>query len=78
MTRVTVPEAQQRLPDLLAAAAKGESIEIQADNGRTYRLLANRPRPPRSGVPRAGSCRGLIEVPVDFDAPLDELREYLE
>jgi antitoxin (DNA-binding transcriptional repressor) of toxin-antitoxin stability system len=77
MTQVTIREAQQRLPELLAAAEAGETIEIQRDNGRTFRLVANRPRPAVSGLPRAGTCRGLIQIPDDFDAPLEELHEYL-
>jgi len=78
MTQVTLPEAQQRLPELLAAAEAGESVEIQTENGRTFRLIANRPRPPVTGVPRAGRWQGRIVIPDDFDAPLEELREYME
>jgi antitoxin (DNA-binding transcriptional repressor) of toxin-antitoxin stability system len=77
MTQVSVQEAQGRLPELLTAAALGEWIEIQDEHGRTFRLTAVRSRPTPTGIPRAGSCRGLIEVPDDFDAPLDELREYM-
>jgi antitoxin (DNA-binding transcriptional repressor) of toxin-antitoxin stability system len=78
MIQVTTAEARARLPELLAAAAGGEGVEIRAENGRTFRLIANRPRPPVTGVPRAGSCRGLIEVSDDWDAPLEDLREYTE
>ena len=78
MTPVTLPEAQQRLPDLLAAAEAGESVEIQTANGRTFRLIANRPRPPVTGMPCAGRWQGMMVVPDDFDAPLEELREYME
>jgi Protein of unknown function (DUF2281) len=28
--------------------------------------------------PHAGSAKGLIEVPDDFDEALDELKEYME
>ena len=52
MTHVTIPEAQRRLPELLAVAETGESVEIHADNGRTFNLTANRLRPARTGVPR--------------------------
>jgi antitoxin (DNA-binding transcriptional repressor) of toxin-antitoxin stability system len=76
MVQVTTAAAQARLPELLAAAAGGERVEIRSEDGRTYRLLASRPRPPVTGVPRAGSCQGLIEVPDDWDTPLDELRDY--
>jgi antitoxin (DNA-binding transcriptional repressor) of toxin-antitoxin stability system len=83
MTQVSVHEAQQRLPELLAAVEAGEMVSIRADNGRTFRLAM----PPTSepvvnpdwpGYPHAGSAKGLIEVPDDFDEPLDELKEYSE
>lgn len=78
MIQVTISQAQQRLPDLLAEAEAGNGVEIHDANGRTFRLVANPPRPPVTGVPRAGSCKGLIEIDADFDAPLEELREYGE
>jgi antitoxin (DNA-binding transcriptional repressor) of toxin-antitoxin stability system len=75
MIHVTLSQAQQQLPDLLSKAAAGQEVEI-SDNGRTFRLIANPPRPkePR----KAGSCKGLIEMADDFDEPLEELREYWE
>jgi antitoxin (DNA-binding transcriptional repressor) of toxin-antitoxin stability system len=78
MTEVTVQEAQQRLPELLAAAEAGEMVEIRAESGRGFRLAPLRRRPVATGLPRAGSCRGLIDISADFDAPLDELKEYTE
>jgi antitoxin (DNA-binding transcriptional repressor) of toxin-antitoxin stability system len=78
MVQVAVVEAQQRLPELLNAVEAGEEVEIRAENGRTYRLAPSRPRPPVTGVPKAGSCTGLFVVPADFKAPLEELREYME
>ncbi|HUY35588.1 MAG TPA: hypothetical protein VMV69_22785 [Pirellulales bacterium] len=82
MTQVTIPEAQQRLPELLAAVEGGESVMIQGENGRTF-TLAVQPHPPIinpdwPGYPHAGSCQGLFVVPDDFDEPLEELREYME
>jgi antitoxin (DNA-binding transcriptional repressor) of toxin-antitoxin stability system len=78
MMEVTLPEAQQRLPELLAAAEAGEGVEIRGPTGRVFRLTAVRPRPSVTGVPKAGSCQGVFVVPKDFKAPLDELREYME
>jgi antitoxin (DNA-binding transcriptional repressor) of toxin-antitoxin stability system len=75
---VTLAEAQQRLPELLAAAEAGEGVSIRGPSGRVFRLTAVRPRPLVSGVPKAGSCQGVFIVPKDFKAPLDELREYSE
>jgi antitoxin (DNA-binding transcriptional repressor) of toxin-antitoxin stability system len=78
MTQVTVAEAQQRLPELLDAVEAGEEVEIRAENGRSYNLASGRPRPPVTGVPKAGRLKGLLVVPDDFKEPLEELREYME
>jgi len=78
MIRVSVPEAQRRLPDLLAAVEAGEDVEIHAENRRTFRLATGRLRPPVTGVPKAGLLKGLLVAPDDFDEPLEELREYME
>ncbi|HYV36221.1 MAG TPA: hypothetical protein VE988_10985 [Gemmataceae bacterium] len=77
MIEVTVMEAQQCLPDLITAAQAGDSVAIRATNGGTIRLVANRPRPPVTGVPRAGSFKGFFEIGPDFNEPLEELREYM-
>ena len=78
MIDVSISEAQQRLPDLLAEAESGQPVQIHAENGRTFLLIASPSRPPVTGVPRAGTCKGLIEIPDNFDEPLEELREYWE
>jgi antitoxin (DNA-binding transcriptional repressor) of toxin-antitoxin stability system len=78
MVQIAVAEAQQRLPELLNAVEKGEEVEIRAENGRTYRLAQSRPRPPVTGVPKAGRLKGQLVVPDDFKEPLEELREYME
>jgi antitoxin (DNA-binding transcriptional repressor) of toxin-antitoxin stability system len=70
MIHITATKARQQLPELLAKAAAGQEVEI-SDNGRTYRLIANPVRPPITGTPKAGSCKGLIEIGEDFE----ELRQ---
>jgi len=79
MVHLSVTEAQQRLPELLMAARAGEVVHIQ-ENGWTFQLapIQPRPRPPVTGVPKAGQFKGLFVVPDDFDEPLEELREYME
>lgn len=78
MIQFSVQEAQHRLDELLAAARAGEVVEIKS-NGCTFRLVAvaERTRPPATGVPKAGRLKGHLIVPDDFDAPLEELREYM-
>lgn len=83
MTLVTVPEAQQRLPELLTAAKAGEGVVIAQDDGWTFQEAAIPPSAPETkrqptGIPRAGTCKGIIWMSDDFDAPLEEMREYME
>jgi antitoxin (DNA-binding transcriptional repressor) of toxin-antitoxin stability system len=82
MTQVTIPEAQHRLPERLAAVEAGEIVMIQSDKGRTFTLSVQPPAPLINpnwpGYPHAGSAKGLLEIPDDFDEPLDELNEYLK
>jgi antitoxin (DNA-binding transcriptional repressor) of toxin-antitoxin stability system len=79
MIQLTAIEAQQRLPELLTAARAGEIVRIQ-ENGCTFELspVPTRPRPPVTGIPKAGQFKGQFVVPDDFDEPLEELREYME
>ena len=85
MIKVTLAEAQARLPDLLAAAEAGEPVEIWIEGGRSFRIevIAGVTNPKAAnpdwpGYPHPGSCKGLIEIPDDFDEPLEELKEYME
>ena len=53
MTLVTVAEAQQRLPELLAAAQAGETVTIRGDDGRIYSLALQFPAPSSTRIGRA-------------------------
>lgn len=81
MIQVTIAEAQARLPELLELVRAGEGMEIYGDSAWMFRVCAIPPLPsPEEGRPATGfgSCRGMIWVADDFDAPLDEMREYME
>jgi prevent-host-death family protein len=72
MTQVTLEEAQDRLPELVAAAERGEEVVITRENQPTIKLVpvvANR---------QPGSAKGLIWMADDFDAPLEDFKEYVE
>lgn len=75
----TIPDAQQRLPELLDSAQSGTQVEIIRD-GWIYKLVAVPPRarPPVTGIPKAGRWKGQLVVPSDFKEPLEEMREYME
>ena len=86
MNTITVHDAQAKLVDLIHGLSPGQSITITEGDRPVARLVAlpvvpelpPRPRPPVSGIPKAGQYEGRLVVPDDFDEPLEELREYME
>ena len=85
MSTISLNEAQSTLSELIHRLAPGEVMTITENDRPVAQIVPfpaiktwpPRPRPPITGVPRAGTVAGLI-VPDDFKAPLEELREYME
>ncbi len=78
MIQVTMDEAKERLPDLMDAAARGETVLIErgANQGaRVVQLVAVMTDKPK---PQFGSARGLIKTADDFNAPLEDFHEYMK
>jgi antitoxin (DNA-binding transcriptional repressor) of toxin-antitoxin stability system len=74
MPTVTIDEATQKLPDLIAAALRGEVVYITDEQHKRIRLTPVRgERQPR----KAGSARGQITMAADFDITPDDFSEYL-
>lgn len=74
MTQVTLDEAKEQLPALIEAALGGEEVLITR-NGHSVRLVPCEEKPRR----KAGSAKGLITyIADDFDAPLEDFKEYME
>ena len=80
MTTITLQEAQSTLPDLIHRLPAGEWVVITENDMPVAQLIvpfvfvreAPRPRPPVTGIPKAGQYEGRLVVPVDFDEPLEE------
>lgn len=70
--QASLADAAVRWPDLVAAILRGESVELSGEDGTTVRLV-----PEVKHVPKFGSARGIIEMSDDFDAPLEDLAEYM-
>jgi antitoxin (DNA-binding transcriptional repressor) of toxin-antitoxin stability system len=76
MPTVTLVDAQARLPELLEQLQPGEEITI-TDQGMP---LAQVRKAERTSWPcKAGSYqKAEFWMAPDFDAPLDEFKEYME
>lgn len=78
MIQVTIDEAKEKLADLIAAAARGETVLIEQEAGRDAQIAQIVIVAPRKPKPQFGSARGLIKTADDFDAPLEDFREYMK
>lgn len=74
MTQITVSEASQNLPELIAAALSGEEIVIMQENQPVVKLI---PVTPVKRRRQPGSAKGLINISDDFDAPLEDFQDYM-
>ncbi len=71
---VELAQAGIQLPKLIEEVKSGVEILITCEGQPVARLLPPQDPPP-DRVP--GSARGLFEVPDDFDAPLEDFRDYM-
>ena len=77
MSTVTVEQAQANLPDLIDSLAPGEELVIVRNHQPIAKLVAERPSTRKPCQP--GSARGkILYMAEDFDAPLDDFRDYME
>ncbi len=77
MQQVSLEEAAQKLPELFDAAMRGEEVLVTA-NGEVNATIQLVPRAADARRPQFGSAKGKIWMADDFDAPLEEFKEYME
>ncbi len=76
MIKVDLEDARLRLPDLVAAAIRGDDVVIVQGDRPVVKLV---PVEPIKARPRFGSARGsILFMADDFDAPLEDFKEYME
>ena len=71
---IDITEASRRLFDLIEAAEHGEEVIITRNQQPLVQLI---PLSQAANRPQFGSAHGLITIADDFDAPLDDFREYM-
>lgn len=75
-TTITVDEAQAKLKDLIHQMAPGEEVIITENQQPVAKLVSQPVNAPRPGP---GLGKGsIIYMAPDFDAPWDEMKEYME
>jgi len=77
MSTITLQEAQANLAELVHRLAPGEDVTITENDQPVARLVA---AAPQQCKPRQlGTLRGtVLHMAPDFDAPLDDFKEYME
>jgi antitoxin (DNA-binding transcriptional repressor) of toxin-antitoxin stability system len=76
MMTVTIQEAQAQLLDLIHRLQDGDEVVI-TENDQPVAKLA-RTEPKNQWPCKAGSAKGKIWMAPDFDAPLEDFKEYME
>jgi antitoxin (DNA-binding transcriptional repressor) of toxin-antitoxin stability system len=75
-TIITVEEAQASLKELIHKLAPGEKVIITENLQPVATLVAEEAQPPR---PAPGLGKGsILYMAPDFDAPLEDMKEYME
>ena len=78
MTIVTMEEAQANLPELIQKLAVGEEVVITENDQPVARLLASAPVLALKKTRKLGTLQGtVLFMASDFDAPLDDFKEYM-
>ena len=77
MNMVTVEEAQANLPELIDHLHPGEELVILRNQRPIAKLISETGPVRRTRQP--GSAKGtILYMADDFDAPLDDFKEYME
>jgi antitoxin (DNA-binding transcriptional repressor) of toxin-antitoxin stability system len=75
MHQVSLDEAKTQSSDLIEAALKGEAVSIITDDQKAVQLV---PVTIPGQRRQAGSAKGLVQMTDDFDAPLEDFKEYMK
>ncbi len=76
MSTLTIDEAQAHLRQIVVGLQPGEEI-VLTENGQPLAKLVKTER--TSWPCKAGSAKGkILYIAPDFDAPLEEFKEYME
>lgn len=77
MPTITLRDAQRQLVDIIHRLTPGDEIVVTEDDRPVARILSAAQPERKSRQP--GTLRGtVLYMASDFDAPLEDFREYME
>ncbi len=78
-TIITVEEAQATLKELIHQMSPGEEVVITENQQPIAKLVSQPAKATKPSRPGPGLCKGTITyMAPDFDAPLEDMKEYME
>ena len=72
--QISLTDVSEDLVRLVEAALQGQEIVILKDNQPVVKLTLLKPAQKRR---QPGSAKGLVWMSDDFDAPLEDFKEYM-
>src|SRR5208282_695095 len=76
---ISVEEAQAKLKEIIHQLSPGEELVITENQQPVAKLVSERAKAGKPLRPGPGLCRGaIVATAPDFDAPLDDMKEYME
>jgi prevent-host-death family protein len=73
LVNVNYEDVKTKFTDLIEAALRGDKVVITKNGQQIVELVAIKP----ARKPRFGSAKGKIKISDDFDAPLDDFKDYM-
>ena len=78
MQNITIQEAQSHLAEIIRQLGPGEEVVLTEHDRPVARLIATEAES-RQKPRRLGTLKGtVLYMAPDFDAPLDDFKEYME
>jgi len=76
---MTVEEAQAKLKELIHQLAPGEEVVLTENERPVAKRVSEQAKPQPRQRPAPGLGKGMITfIAPDFDAPLEDMKEYME
>jgi prevent-host-death family protein len=76
---ISIDEAQARLKELIHQLVPGEEVIITENEHPVAKLVGEQVGRPFGSRPGPGLCKDMISyIAPDFDAPLEDMKEYME